>query len=94
MAKRVKRKAPAPRVVFKRDRVMFVYFSHDVVEEREAFRRLAHRVVDLVVDSGRHRWMSESVANSLAYIARDNLINKVTNFVQEVRAEGKEASRG
>ena len=68
---------------------MFVYFSDEVIQERETFRRLAHRVVDLLVDNGRDKWLHEYVAESLAYVARDRAIKDATALVQEVLADDR-----
>ncbi len=66
---------------------MFVYFSREVKKERETLRRLAHRIVDLAVDNGRHEWLRAEVAFSLSRIARDQVIKMVTDFVQNVWAD-------
>ena len=87
MAKRVGRKGPAPLVACELSEFMWVYFSREVIEERETLRRLAHRAIDLAVDSGRDKWLHECVAESLAYIARDDVVKKVTDLVREVWAE-------
>ena len=94
MAKAAKPKARAPLVTCEVDPPMFVYFSREVLAERETIRRLAHRIVDMAVDSGSHEWLGAEVAYSLADIARDQVINMVTDLIHEVRAEGKEARHG
>ena len=87
MAKPGKRKGRAPLVVCQVDPPMFVYFSREVIKERETFRRLAHRVVDLAVDNGRHEWLRAEVAYSLGQIARDHVTKMVTDLVHEVLAD-------
>ena len=87
MAKPAGRNASTPRVIFKRDGYKFVYFSREVMAERETFRRLAHRVVDLFVDSGRHAVLGDYVGQHLAYIERENVIKNATDFVQRVLAD-------
>ena len=87
MAKAAGRKAPAPPVVFERDEFKYVYFSREVLAERETFRRLSHRVVDLVVDRGRHEWLVVSVAYILSCMGRDQVIKMVTDFVHEACAD-------
>ena len=87
MARQAGRKAPAPPVVFKRDRFMYVYVSREVIEERETFRRLAHRVVDLRVDRGLGKWLHETVGKSLAHVARERAIKEATDLVHEVLAD-------
>ena len=87
MAKAAVHKVPAP-VVVVCDSLLVVRFSREVIEEREMFRRLAHRVVEMVVDSGRHKLLRACVADGLAYIARDDLIKQVADLVHEVSAGG------
>ena len=94
MAKAAGRSVPAPPVVFERDEFKYVCFSREVIAERETFRRLAHRIVDLAVDSGRHSWLRAEVGYSLSCIARDHVIKMVTDLVHEARAEANEARRG
>ena len=94
MAERARRKAPVPLVVCEIDPPMLVYFTRAVIAERDTFRRLAHRIVDLAVDRGRLDWLRGEVADGLGKIARDRVVKKVTKFVQEARAEGKEARGG
>ncbi len=91
MAKEAVRKAPTTPEILVCECPMLIYFSREVMAERETFRRLAHRAVDLAIDSGHHESLCGELPYSLAYIARDKLINKVTDFVQEVRAEEKQA---
>ena len=89
MAKAAGRKGPAPPVTCVFGEFMWVYFSREVIQERETLRRLAHRAIDMAVDSGQDDWLHECVAESLAYIARDDVVKKVTDFVHEVWAEVK-----
>ena len=87
MAKAAKRKVPAPPVVFERFEFKYVYFSREVIAERETFRRLAHRVVDLIVDRGQHESLIVSVAHILSCMGREQVIKMVTDLVQEARAD-------
>ena len=89
MAKRAKPKARAPLVVCRYGEFVIVYFSREVIEDGETLRRLAHRVVDLLVDNGRDKWLHEYVAESLAHVARDRAIKDATALVHEVWAEEK-----
>ncbi len=94
MAKRAKRKARTSLVVCEVDPPMLVYFSREVLADRETFLRLAHRVVDLAVDNGRHTSLRAEVAFSLSRIARDDVIKKATDLIHEAWAERKEATDG
>ena len=84
MAKRVRRKAPATPDIFVCECPMFIYFSCEVIAEREMMRRLAHRAVDLVIDSGRHYMLGLEVAFNLSLIARGHVDQMVTDLVQDV----------
>ncbi len=72
---------------------MDVYFSRALIDERETIRQLAHRVVDLAVDGGRHEWLSGNTSYSLSCLAQDDLIEKATKLVHEARAEAKHSRR-
>ncbi len=87
MAKRVRRKAPATPDIMVCECPMFIYFSREVMAEREMMRRLAHRAVDLVVDGGHHYLLGLEVVASISCIERDNVIDNVTDLVQEVLAD-------
>ncbi len=87
MAKAAGRKGPAPPVVFERDEFKYVYFSREVIAERETFRRLSHRVVDLIVDRGHHESLVVSVAYVLSCMGRDQVIKMVTDFVHQAWAD-------
>ena len=94
MGKAAVPKAPATPEILVCECPMLIYFSREVIAERETFRRLAHRAVDLAIDSGYHESLCGELPFSLAYIARDHVIKMVTDLVQEARAEAKEARRG
>ncbi len=87
MAKRARRKAPATPDILVCECPMFIYFSREVIAEREMMRRLAHRAVDLVVDGGHHYLLGLEVAFSLSFIARDHVTKMVTDLVHEVWAD-------
>ncbi len=88
MANRAKRKGRVPLVVCEIDPLMFVCFSRNVIREREMFRRLAHRIVDLAVDRGRHHLLGLEVAFSLSLIGRDHVTKMVTYLVHEAWTDG------
>ncbi|UCC31517.1 MAG: hypothetical protein JSU86_04415 [Phycisphaerales bacterium] len=94
MAKRAKHKAPAPLVVLDSGCALDFRFSPELRRERETVRRLAHRVVDLLADSGHHGWLADSVAGDLTCIADDIVLNSVTDLVREACAPRKAVSRG
>ena len=93
MARRAKRKAVKPLVFFECGSAMGVYFSRALIDERETFRRLAHRVVDLVVEAGRHEWLCGNTAYSLSCLAQDDIIKTATKLVHDARAEAKQSRR-
>ena len=53
MARAARLNAPAPLVACRIPELMMFEFSDEVIEDRETFRRFAHRVVDLLFDNGR-----------------------------------------
>ncbi len=87
MAKAAVPKAPATPEILVCECPMIIYFSREVMAERETFRRLAHRAVDLAIDSGHHESLCGELPYSLADIARDHVIKMVTDWVHEARAD-------
>ena len=87
MGKAAVRKAPATPEILVCECPMLLYFSREVIAEGEMLRRLAHRAVDMAVDSGYHESLCGVLPFSLACIARDHVIKMVTDLVQEARAD-------
>ncbi len=87
MGKAAAPKAPATPEILVCECPMLIYFSREVIAERETFRRLAHRAVDLAIDSGHHESLCGELPYSLACIARDHAIKMVTDWVHEARAD-------
>ena len=94
MAKRAKRKAPAPMVTVEAECALDIQFSPELQDDPETIRRLAHRVVDLLADSGRYVLLADGVASGLACIADDDVVKNVTDLIREARAPRKAVSRG
>ncbi len=92
--KRAKRKSSTPPVAVDPDCTVELEFTDAVTRDPETVRRLAHRVVDLLADTGRHDRLAKSVSNNLAYLADDFVVEKVTALLEEARAARKDASRG
>ena len=93
-SKRTKRKSSKPPVSVEPECTVELVLTDAVFEEPETMRRLAHRVVDLLADTGRYTRLSKSVSNNLAYLVNDFVIDKVTELLEEARAAGKEVPRG
>ena len=93
-AKRTKRKAFEPPLTAEPDSELRFEFTDAVRRDPETVRRLAHRAVDLVVDSGCHKLLCTVVADSLAYITRDQCIKNMSDFVHEACVDQKEAADG
>lgn len=94
MPKAARRKAPAPLITCRIPELMMFEFSDEVIEDRETFRRFAHRVVDLLFDNGRGGPLSGDVADNLAYIGREQIIKHATDLVHEAWGEEKDPRRG
>jgi hypothetical protein len=92
--KRTKRKTPEPMVVLDQECSLELSFSRELQKDRETVRRLAHLVVDRMADSGRHKWLADSVAFNLACLADDIVISNVTDLIRKARAASKEVARG
>ena len=68
--------------------------SDAFLEQAEAVRRLAHRAVDLIVDSGCHKLLSASVIDSLAFITWNENVKHIADFVQRASPKQAEVCRG
>ena len=64
-------------------------FSERLQDEPELLRRLAHRTIDLLADTGHYEWLSGTVAVDLGQLADEMVAKHVTELIEEVRAEGK-----
>ena len=90
-----RRKAkPAEPLVFMEGCSMELRISERLHKEPETIRRLAHRVVDLLVDAGHHDWMSDSVACNVGRLADSVVVDHVTELIREARASGKGVAGG
>ncbi len=93
-AKGTKRKAADPLVEMVPEYSTTIHLTRQLLKEPETVRRLAHRVVDILADSGRHAWLADTVASDLVCFADDVIVSSVSDLIREARAPGKEASRG
>lgn len=92
--KKTKCRKPGPLVYLDHACSMELKFSRRLQKEPETLRRLAHRTVDLLADAGHYSWLSDSVGGDLMCLADDFVIDKVTELINEARAQGKEAGGG
>ncbi len=92
--KKTKRKKPEPWVTMDDGCSMDIRFARRLEKEPATLRRLAHRAVDLLVDAGHYRWLSETVSLDLGRLAGRIVVDHMTELIHEVRAQGKEAARG
>ena len=92
--KRTKRKPSEPPVSVEPDCTVELEFTDAIRKDPEAVRRLAHRVVDLLADTGRYDSLAESVCSNLGYLADDFVVEKVTDLLDEARAAGKGVPSG
>ena len=93
MAKRAKREAPVPLVVLDPECSLEIDFSPELQKEPETIRRLAHRVVDLLADSGRYVLLADCVASELVSIADDVVVKNLNDLIREARAPRKAVPR-
>ena len=93
-SKRAKRKSSQPPVSVEPDCTVQLEFTDEVRKDPETVRRLAHRVVDLLADTGRYDSLAESVTSNLGFLADDFVVEKVTDLLEEARAAGKGVSGG
>ena len=93
-SKQAKRKASKPPVSVEPDCSVELEFTDAVRKDPETVRRLAHRVVDLLADTGRYDSLAESVTSNLGYLADDFVVEKVTDLLEEARGAGKRVPRG
>lgn len=94
VVKRAKRRKPKPPVIVEPECAVELVLTDAVVRQPETVRRLAHRVVDLLADAGLHKRLRESVSISLSWLVDGFVIDRITDFIEESRAAGKEAPRG
>ena len=92
--KRVKRKVSKPPVTVEPECTLELELNEALLRQPETVRRLAHRVVDLLADSGHYKRLSQSVSINLGWLVDGFVIDKITGLIEEARAAGKEASRG
>ena len=88
-AKRTKPKASEPPVSVEPDCTVELEFTDAVTKDPETVRSLAHRVVDLLADTGRDDRLAKSVSNNLAYLADDFVVEKVTGLLEEAIQGGE-----
>ncbi len=89
-----KRKQREPLFTVERDCDVEVQFTRVVIEDPETVRRLAHRVVDLLADSGDYDRLSQSISNNLHWMLDDFVVKNVTDLIHEARAVRKEVPGG
>ncbi len=92
--KKTKRKKLEPWVTMDDGYSLDLRFARRLEKEPETLRRLAHRTMDLLMDAGHHRWLSETLAIDLGRLADEIVVNHMTELIHEVRAQGKGVTRG
>ena len=89
-----KRKQREPLVTVHPECDVQVRFTRAVIEDRETIRRLAHRVVDLLADSGDYDQLGDSISHNLFWMLDDFVVKNVTDLIDEARAARKEVPGG
>ena len=93
-AKRTTRKASEPPVSVEPGCTVELEFTDAVSKDPETVRRLAHRVVEMLGDSGRDDRVAQFVTDNLAWLVEGFVIDKVTDLLEEARAARKAVPRG
>ena len=65
-----------------------------VLKEPEMVRRLGHRVVEMLADTGRYDDLTECISDGLGFLVDDFVIDRVMELLEEARTAGKEVPRG
>ena len=92
--KQPKRKSSEPPVSVTPDCEVTLEFTGAFRKDPETVRRLAHRVVDMLADTGHYDALAESLSSHLGYLVDDFVVEKVTDLLEEARAAGKAVPRG
>ncbi len=92
--KQAKRKASKPPVSVEPGCTVEFRFTDALLKRPETVRRLAHRVVEILADSGRDDHVAQFVTDNLAWLVDGFVIDKVTDLIDEARAAGKAVSGG
>ena len=71
-----------------------IRFARRLEKEPETLRRLGYRTVDLLLEGGHHRWLSETLALELTILAGTIVVDHLSELLHEVRAEGKKGRKG
>ena len=69
-------------------------FTDAVLKEPEMVRRLGHRVVDMLADTGRYDDLAECMSEGLGCLVDDFVIDRVMELLEEARGARKEVPRG
>ena len=93
-AKRTKRNSSKPPVTVEPDCEVTLELTDAVLKEPEMVRRLGHRVVDMLADSGRYDDLAECMSEGLGCLVDDFVIDRVMELLEESRGVRKEVPRG
>ena len=92
--KRSKRKSSRLPVTVEPDCEVTLELTDAVLKEPEMVRRLGHRVVDMLADTGRYDDLAECMSGGLGCLVDDFVIDRVMELIEEARAAGKGVPRG
>lgn len=92
--KRTKRKASKPPASVEPGYTVEFRFTDALLKRQETVRRLAHRVVEILADSGRDDRVAQFVTDNLAWLVEGFVIDKVTDLIEEARSLGKAVPGG
>ncbi len=93
-SKRTKRKASKPPVTVELECTLELELNEALLRQPETVRRLAHRVVEILADSGRDDRVAQFVTDNLAWLVEGFVVDKVTDLIEEARTAGKAVPGG
>ncbi len=94
LAKRTKRRSSKPPISVEQDCTVELEFTDTVTKEPETVRRLAHRLVEMLADTGQDDRVAQFVTDNLACLVEGFVIDKVTDLLDEARRARKAVRRG
>ncbi len=93
-SKPTKRRSSEPPISVEQDCTVELEFTDTVTKEPETVRRLAHRLVEMLAETGQDDRVAQFVTDNLACLVEGFVIDKVTDLLDEARRARKAVPRG